>query len=182
MGDRLTEASWVIVETRAMCEHTVERSLRDAGYRTCVPLARQLRRPHGQDRKAIAIMRPVFSGIVFVQDWRGWPERTVTGVYRLMRGPRGANATLSGRDIAIIQDRERSGAFETSYPRPPANGIVTRDDLVIGEQVEYEVSDRTILGALEELSEDGMAVVRSLVFGREVRINVAADALRASEG
>jgi hypothetical protein len=177
----VSEPAWVIVRSRSRCEDIVERGFRDAGYRAYVPRFRVLTWPHGAQRKPAATMRALFAGLVFVQDWRGWPHERISQVIGLM--PWGLNrspATLSSADIAVLMDRERRGVYEPHAPRPPANGVVIRADLTIGEQVEYELAGQTIEGVLSELSESGRATIRVAMLGRDVDLPVEAADLRAA--
>lgn len=173
---------WTIVQTRTRCEDVVERGLLNAGYRTYVPRGRVLLAPHGRERKLRAVMRPVFGGLVFVQDWRGWPSETISHVIGLMPGPRsGVPAKLSAADVAVLAARELQGEFDAAAAkRPPARGIVVRDDLEIGADVEFELSGIQIAGVLAELSAEGRAIVEASMFGRVVRHAVNAEALAAA--
>ena len=46
-------------------------------------------------------------------------------------------------------DRERTGQFDKMAPRPPSNGTLTRNDLSIGEAVEFEISGSVIMASLD---------------------------------
>lgn len=176
----VTEPSWVIVRSRTRCEDIVERSFQASGYRSYVPRYRALLTPHGAQRRPVAAMRPLFAGLVFVQDWRGWPKERISQVVGLMPSSRnGVPAVLSGVDIALLMERERSGKYEPHAPRPPANGIVVRADLQVGEQIEYELAGQIIEGVLRELSEAGQALIRIAMLGRDVDLPVEAADLRA---
>lgn len=174
----MTEATWAIIRTRHRCEDIVERGFLWAGYRTYIPRFRMLTYPHGQQRKPAAIMRPLFAGIVFVQDWRGWPKEPISQVIGLMPWSlNGAPAALSGADIAVLMDRERSGVYEPHAPRPPANGVVI-PAMEIGDLVEYDLAGQAIAAVLKELSKDGQAKIGAMVFGREITLKVQASDLR----
>jgi hypothetical protein len=176
------EPAWVIVTTRSMCEDVVERGFWQAGYRAYVARYRRVTQPHGYNRKPAAVMRPVFPGLVFVQDWRGWPPERISHVVGLMSSSRATTAKLSGQDVAIIMERERTGQFEPNARRPPTNGIIIRDDLNIGDDIEFELSGRAIEAILEGLSEDGMATIRYSFFGRSNTSRIEADVLRVVSG
>lgn len=172
------EPAWAIITTRSMCEDVVERGLWQSGYRAYVPRFRKVIQPHGTQRKPAATMRPVFSGLVFAQDWRGWPTQPISHVIGLMKSTRsGGLAKLSGQDVRFIMDRELAGLFD-KMARPPSNGTLTRDDLVVGERVEFDLSDNVMQAVLDGLSDDGRATVRSMILGRWVKTEVDADTLR----
>lgn len=176
----MTEPAWAIVRSRTRCEDIVERGLRDAGYRTYVPRFRTLTWPHGTQRKPAATMRALFSGLVFVQDWRGWPKEPISQVIGLMLSPRpGIPCALSGTDIALLMERERLGIYEPHHPRPPANGIVMAH-VDIGDAVEFDLAGQAISGILDELSPNGSALIRAAILGRDVQIRVEAADLRAA--
>lgn len=178
----MTEPAWAIVESRTRCEDIVERGLQAAGYRTYVPRFRVLTWPHGQRRKPAATMRALFPGLVFVQDWRGWPAERIPQVVGLMKlaGSR-HHATLGMADIAKLMRQECAGEYEKHAPRPPANGVAT-PAIEIGKQVEYDLAGQAIAAVLRELSEDGRATIWALIFGRETRMQVEACDLRAVAG
>lgn len=182
-GEQLTEPSWVIVRARSRCEDIVAQGFLNAGYRAYVPRYRVLLAPHGAQRRPIATMRALFAGLVFVQDWRGWPDRRehrISQVIGLMPGMRsGSNATLSGRDIATLMEHERIGAYEPHARRPPANGLVLRDDLQVGQAVEYDIAGTVVEAVVMELSPDGRATIQAAMFGREPVFKVDAGELRA---
>lgn len=185
-GERMTEPTWAIVRTRSRCEGIAASDLSDAGYRAYVPRLRVVLLPHGRHRKATMTMRALFSGLVFVQDWRGWPERNTNPIRQavgLMPGMRsGSYAALSGQDIAVLMDRERRGLYEANgAKRPPARGIVLRDDLELGERVEYEWIGKIVDATLDELSPDGRAIIRASILGRDVPLKVdAAELMKLS--
>lgn len=176
----MTEPLWVIATVRTMSEDIVERAFLFEGYRTYVPRYRCMLAPHGARRSATATMRPLLPGIVFVQDWRGWPKRAISGIVGLMRRGQTRNpATLSGTDIATIQQRERQGAFDRGL-RPPAAGVLLRDDLAIGERIECEIAGQEIAGILNDLTPNGKATITAIIMGRETVIHgVEAAELRA---
>lgn len=167
--------AWTIVVTKPMQEDIAERSLRQAGYRVYLPRYRKLLLPHGRERKPTTAMRPLFSGLLFAQDWRGWPTTPVQGTIGLMQAYPGT-AKLSDIDVRIIMDRERSCEFD-EVSRPNGGGPVIRDDIEIGAEVEIEAFGSRILGVLDDLSDNGKAVVSAMVFGRSVRMTVDASAL-----
>lgn len=176
----MNEPAWVIVQTRTRCEDIVAQGFLNAGYRSYVPRQRVLTWPHGQHRKAAATMRAIFSGLVFVQDWRGWPDKRdhpISQVVGLMMAA-GVPAKLSGDDIAILMDRERRGLYEPHAPRPPANGVVLPDALTVGDAVEYDLAGTAIEAVIDELSASGRATIRALIFGRQTKMQVDAAELR----
>lgn len=171
----MTAPAWTIVMTKSMHEEIAERSLRQAGYRVYLPRYRKLISPHGRQRKPTTAMRPLFSGLLFVQDWRGWPEVPITGTTGLMQASPGV-AKLSDHDITLIMGRERACEFD-DVRRPQGSGLIIRDDIEPGDDVEIEAFGARILGVLDELSENGKAIVSAMVFGRSVRMEVDAAAL-----
>lgn len=162
---------WAILLSKSSGETVAERSLREAGYRSYLPWFRKLLQPHGRERYPALVMRLVFPGIVFVQAWEGF-RHPLTGVEKAMPSYRGGPpATMADSDIALLMRREREGAFDEA--RPP-------HDLKIGGQYEFEKSGRLLSAVLEELSADGQATVRMVMFGRETRTQVDVQALRES--
>lgn len=177
-----TGPTWVIIETKPASEEVAERSLRQAGYRVYLPRFRKLLTPHGRDRKPASAMRPLFPRLIFAQDWRGWPDRReqiVIGALRVMPANRaGGVAKLSDTDIAVIMRKERTLAFD-QVKWPPGSGPIIRNDIAPGDRVEVDLHGTAVLGILEELSDDGKATIRAVIFGREVPIrDVDADALQ----
>ncbi len=176
----MTEPTWAIVRTRSRCEDIVAQGFLNAGYRAYVPRGRVLLKPHGAQRKPVATMRAVFSGLVFVQDWRGWPKDRISQVIDLMPGMRsGSYASLSAGDIAILMAQECRGVYETHAPRPPANGIVMPDAMGVGDAVEFDFAGTIVQAAISELSPNGRATIRATIFGRETELRVDAHELRA---
>jgi hypothetical protein len=174
----MTEPTWAIVRSRTRCEDIVCQGFLNAGYRAYVPRFRVLTYPHGQHRKPAATMRALFAGLVFVQDWRGWPREPISQV--IGRLPwNGGHASLSGADIAVLMDRERQGFYEPHAPRPPANGHVV-PHVQVGDQVEYYLAGQLVEGVLRDLSESGRATIRVAMLGREVEMRVDAVDLRAT--
>lgn len=169
---------WVIVVTKPAAEEAAERSLRQAGYRVYLPRYRRLLLPHGSGRSPSSAMRPLFARMVFVQDWRGWPKMSITGAVGLMQS-RPGTAQISDADVALIMERERAGDFDVAAPR--GEGLL-RDDLTIGDDVEFEAFGSKIIGVLEDLSPNGKAIVAALLFGRMVRTEVGAGGLRKAYG
>lgn len=169
--------AWTIVVAKSLQEEIAERSLRQAGYRVYLPRYRKLISPHGRERKPTTAMRPLFSGLLFVQDWRGWPNTPVIGTVGLMQARPGV-AKLTDDDVALIMVRERACEFD-DVRRPSGGGTVVRDDISPGDEVEIEAFGARIMGVLDELSENGKAIVSAMVFGRTVRMEVDAAALEA---
>jgi hypothetical protein len=158
---------WVIVETKASAEELAERQLLQAGYRAYLPRYRRLLLPHGRNRRPVIIMRPLFTRLVFCQDWRGWPpDISITGAIGLMKSRPGI-AKLADADIELIQQRERAGEFDMAVPGGSSGA---RQDIKVGDEVEIE--GQKIMGVLAELTPSGKAVIWSLVFDRIVRVQV----------
>jgi hypothetical protein len=160
--------SWVIAQTNPGSEDAAERALRLAGYRTFVPRYRGFAYPHGRDRRPTIMLRPVFMRICFAQDWYGWPSISISSITGLMMLQPGNAAMLSDADIAVIMDRERNREFDEVRAKP-AGGLFE-----VGDEVEIDAFGARILGVLEELSDDGKAVVRAMLLGRAVRTSVSA--------
>jgi hypothetical protein len=173
----MTEPTWAIVRTMPQAEEVAERSLRQVGYRAYLPRYRKLILPHGRERKPATAMRPLFAGIIFAQDWRGWPLQSVTGTNGVMKLA-GITATLSHADIEIMQAKEIACEFD-DLKRPPSGGVVIRDDIKPGDECEIEMFGQRILAVLDELSDTGKAVLRATILGREVRTQVDADAVHS---
>jgi Transcription termination factor nusG len=169
--------TWVIVETKSSAEELAERSLRQAGYRVYLPRFRKLLSPHGRERRQASVMRPLFARVLFAQDWRGWPDIPVSGTVGLMHVRPQMPAKLFDRDVALIMERERSGDFD-EINQARGSGLFIRSDIEPGEEVEFNAFGRRVLGVLDELTEDGKALVSALLFGSEVRTSVDADAIR----
>jgi len=161
--------SWVIAQTNPGAEDSAERALRFAGYRAYFPRYRALAYPHGRDRRPIPTLRPVFLRICFVQDWFGWPSVSISSVTGLMTLQPGIAANLSDADIALIMDRERNREFDEARPA----GL-----FAVGDEVEIDAFGTRILGVLEGLSEDGKAIVRTMLLGRPVRTSVSTTRLQ----
>jgi len=167
---------WVIVVTKSASEEAAERCLRAAGYRAYLPRYRKMLLPHGGARRPDHAMRPLFDRLVFVQDWRGWPKISIAGALGLMSARPGV-AKLSDVDVALIMERERAGDFDQAT----LGGM--RNDLVPGDQVEFETSfGAKIIGVLEELTPQGKAIVWAMLFDRIVRTEVGAGVLQKVYG
>jgi len=170
---------WVIVQTKSMSEEMTERGLRQAGYRAYFPRYRRLLSPHGGYRRPVTMMRPLFPRLVFAQDWRGWPDRPISGAVGLMPARPGL-ARLVDTDVAEIMVRERRGEFD-DVRHPQGGGIQIRDDIKPGDEVDWEAFGRRVIGVLEGLSANGKAIVQSMIFDRMVRTEVEASGLRLAK-
>jgi hypothetical protein len=168
--------SWVIMQTKPMSEEIVERALRQAGYRAYFPRYRKLLSPHGGLRRPVTMMRPLFPRLVFCQDWRGWPDRAISGAIGLMPARPGL-AKLDDHDVAEIMIRERLGDFDDVH-HPHGSGLQIRSDLKPGDEVDWEAFGRRVTGVLEGLSAKGKAIVQAMIFDRMVRTEVEAGELR----
>jgi hypothetical protein len=168
--------AWVIVETKPSAEEVAERSLRQAGYRVYLPRYRKVLSPHGRARQPVTTMRPLFARVLFVQDWRGWPAMGMSCMVGLMLLRPQVPAKLSDEDVALIIERERAGEFDESAPS--GSGAAVRTDLDLGEEVELEAFGSRIMGVLDELTDDGRAIISALMFGRIMSIRVSAAGLK----
>src|SRR5580765_4151861 len=104
--------TWVVVVTKPAAEEVAERGFRAAGYRVCLLRYRKILSPHGRDRRGAMSMRPLFSRLLFVQDWRGWPDPPVAGTVSLMSVRPGKPVEISDELVAELQERERVGEFD----------------------------------------------------------------------
>ncbi len=162
---------WTIIQTKAAAEEIAERSLQQHGYRVYLPRFRKLLSPHGRERRQAMVMRPLFPGVLFAQDWRGWPISPVVGVAGLMLARPGVPARLAEADVELIMLRERAGDFDEVW------GSGQRTDLRPGDQVQVDINGSQVLAVLEHLSGQGRAVVKMLLFGNLVTTELAASSL-----
>src|SRR5574338_1402241 len=164
---------WVVVITGEESEDTAERHLRRAGYRVYLPRYRRLLWPHGSERRGLPTLRPLFPGYLFAHDWRGWPQTRVAGVISLLRRPDGRMVEVADADVMLIRRREYSGKFDdVSSPARSARG--KRTDISAGDAVGLDLLDSGVEAVVEELTDSGQAIVRTMMFGREARTTVAA--------
>lgn len=168
--------AWAIVLTRSQQEDTAERCLLMCGYRAYLPRYRRAMLPHGRRRTAAAAMRPVFPGLIFVQDWRGWPALPITGSTGLMMGPQNRIAEIPDPDVGVLMERERAGAFD-QVRRPPGRGGIALPDLSPGDEVEVDIGD-IVRGIFHEFSGRGQAVIEMVLFGRSTLVKARADTIR----
>jgi hypothetical protein len=174
-------ASWVAIVTKPSSEEVAECDLRRVGYRVYLPRYRKLLSPHGRDRKPQTAMRPLFTGYLFAEDWRGWPRETVHGVEGLLRRAGSQrNALFSDADVALIRDRERS--FDEVRYAAGEGGALIRDDVQVGDSVGVDVGSVPMQAVLRELSTDGRALVEVMIFGRVTAMRVEQEALLAAVG
>lgn len=166
-----------MIVTKPAQEEVAERSLRQAGCRTYLPRYRYEMRPHGIERKGRPMMRPLLQGYVFTHDWHGWPKMRIDGIVRVLRSPATGLAIMLGdADIDLIWRREREGIFDVIAPP----GAGHRIDIKVGDYVQLDLLTGRITGVLDELSSDGSAKIRAMMFGREIAMTVNAAGLRAS--
>lgn len=177
------ETDWVIVKVRPGAEEVAERNLRQEGYRAYLPRYRKMLRPHGDGRKGQPSMRPAFPGYLFIQDWRGWPDRPIAGVMGLMMRTGNRPRYMSSDDVDLIHQREMQGLFDDD--RAPVHGRARRSDLSEGDTVEYEWYGERVLAVLAGLTDAGKAILRDILFdGKPARIShltVDADELEKVE-
>lgn len=164
--------AWTIITLKPASEEAAEHSLRQAGYRVYLPRYRRILRPHGSDRAGTPSMRPAIPGYLFVQDWRGWPQRSISGVTGIMQWA-SRNATLADTIIEAMWDKERRGEYDDC--RSPRGIGTTRDDLRIGQQVGIEIGGVRMLGSLDALDENNRAMLTVMIFGRPTSVEVSAD-------
>lgn len=142
---------WVVVITRPAAEEVAARALRTAGYRSYLPMYRKRLLAHGMNRRPAAQMRPLFTGYVLVQDWRGWPQLTINGVVGLLRLSSGKLAVLPDADVVLMWQAEMRGAFDEARAMEP------------GDTVTFELGGEQILAILDEITETGRGIVRNIV-------------------
>lgn len=167
---------WVICVTSQSSEELAERGFRQSGYRVYLPRYRKVLLPHGSDRRTAASMRPLFSRALFIQDWRGWPDRAVAGTVGLMMQRPTVPALMNDDDVALILERERAGEFD-EIPHARGSSPV-RGDIKPGEEILIDAFGSQVLGILERLTTDGKALVSAMLFGGMVPVSIDADALR----
>ncbi|HLX18440.1 MAG TPA: transcription termination/antitermination NusG family protein [Bradyrhizobium sp.] len=173
--------SWVVVITKPAAEEIAERDLRRAGYRVYLPRYRKLLSPHGRDRRPVTSMRPLFTGYLFAEDWRGWPRETVHGVEGLLhRSGSSRHALFSGADIQAIRDRE-SSFDEMRYAAGQGRAMI-REDVSVGDVMTVDIGSIPMQAVLRELSADGRALVEVMIFGRVTPMRVEQEALLAAGG
>lgn len=173
-----TSPNWVICLAKPSSEELAERNLRQSGYRVYLPRYRKMLRPHGSDRSGKPSMRPLFTGYLFVSDWRGWPEISINGIAGVMRVA-GRVVELVDADVRAIRNHEDDGDFDEA---PTPRSSAKRTDLVVGDGVEFDAMGSRIMAVLDDLTDGGKAIVRGMMFGREVRWMIDAHELRAISG
>lgn len=152
-------APWVIIVSQSPDQS--ERDFRRAGYRTHITRYRRMLSPHGVDRRCVTAMRSLFPGLVFVQDWRGWPRHSISGEPRLMPNAAGggAPAHLGDDDMMRLICDEWKGDFDDiKWPFGDGKPIV-RQDLVVGMELVGEKLGMRIVGTLAKLSRAGKATL-----------------------
>lgn len=166
-----TIAPWVIVVTSSSSEELAATSLRRAAYRVYLPR----RKVRLATTKPQFGLRPLWPGYLLIHDWRGWPEQQIEGRPRLLKSG-GNTVEMSAADVAVIMAEELSGGFDDPLPQ---TGPQRRTDLAIGDTVEFDRFGERVLAVLDRLSDNGQAVVRTLMFKRETLHTVPAETLRA---
>jgi hypothetical protein len=160
--------------TRPNAEEIVDQGLREAGYRTYLP--RYRRRMLGHRWSTGAAIRPRFEGYLFVQDWSGWPQRPITGVFGLMKvAASDRPAYLDMHDVTEIMHAERVGRFDDCPPFAAKRH--KRSDLAEGDAVTFELAGQRVVGAIENLSSNGDALVRAMILNREVAFTLQQETL-----
>jgi hypothetical protein len=102
---------------------------------------------------------------------------SIIGAIGLMQSRPGL-ARLADADVELIMGRERQGVFDDArHPRGDGKPHV-RDDLIPGDEVDWEAFGRRVMGVLEELTPQGKAIVQAMLFDRLVRTEVDANVLR----
>lgn len=160
---------WVIAETEAGRDEVAERSLRREGYRVYLPRRRVVLYPHGNNRRATAIMRVLLPGYIFVQDWRGWPKNALQGTRGTLVKFGSQIASISALEINQFRQREDAGDFDDLLPGHKC------DHLKIGSKV--RAFDGPFAGfdlLLSELSDNGRAIVKLMVFDRPTSVDIDA--------
>ena len=155
---------WVVIVTKSSAEEVAERSLRGCGYRVYLPRYRKRLSPHGDRRRPVGSMRPLFPGILFVQDWRGWPRMGVEGSDHLMMVRGGVPAQLCDEDVAKLMARERALEFDEVEP---AGSSPVPQDIEPGDEIAIDFGSQ-ILATLQELTPSGRAIIQACFFNRTV--------------
>lgn len=163
-------ATWVVMITKPSAEEMVEHGLEAAGYRVYVPRYRKKMEPHGAMRRPAGSMRPLFPQIVFVQQWRGWPQPPISAAERLLSLAPGRHAELHESDLAVLMAREFALEFDEVVP---VGASLIRQDLEPGEEVEIDLGTR-IQATLDQLTPDGRAILSACLFNRLVPTSVDA--------
>ncbi len=159
---------WVVIVTRPMSEEIAEKALRQFGYRVYLPRFRKILYPSGIVKRPAFSMRPRFPGYLFAEEWLGWPSEPIRGVIGLMRvGTQPAK--ISDQDIHKLRGKEWRGELDD---RRPDDRPMKRDDLEEGDQVAIELAGNRILAVIEDLDDNGKAIIRAMMFGSEVRTRV----------
>jgi hypothetical protein len=166
----IEDSGWVVVMTHANCEEAAEKSLLQFGYHVYLPRYRRVLHPHGPGRATRTALRPAFAGYLFVKDFRGWPEEPIKGIIGLMNNPGGRPVLIMSADIEAVHQREWRGEFDEARLAGPSRRA-RRDDLAIGDEVSVTCHGERILGVLTELSDNGKAVIETILFAGRLRVD-----------
>ncbi len=163
---------WYAVHTRPAAEAKAAEHLRRQGYEAYLPRHRRFVR---HARRHIAALRPLFPRYLFVaidrerMAWR--PVLSTVGVAGMVTGG-GEPMPVPHGVVALLQERERAGAFDDLSParriRP-------------GERVRLrEGPFAELVGRLADAPDDERVVVLLEFLGRTVRCEFAAAAIEAA--
>ncbi len=161
------ELAWVVVCTRPMSEELAEKALRQVGYRVYLPRYRKVLHAHGSSRRGVRSMRPRFPGYLFAETWIGWPNESIRGVIGLMRVA-GSPAQISDQDIHKLMGKEWRGEFDDEYD-PMTHK--RRFDLIPGQAVTLELGGQRLEAIIDDLDENGKAIITAMIFGRATRLS-----------
>ena len=185
-----------MVISRPASEELAAKALRSAGWRTYLPLGRRVLRGR-PDRSARAVNiirhggeiveRPVFAGYLFAevhqdQEWSLILDaRGVADVLKRVEYDRFVPRFLSNDGIEQMRTDERAGVYDE--PRCRRGASTGRPDLEAAMRAGpvsvsgIEIGGHPAIGTLERLDESDRAIVRVMIFGREVPITVEASRL-----
>lgn len=167
--------AWVVIVTKPNAEAIAERSLRQAGYRVYLPLMRRRVYPAGRRNICLPRMVPLLPGYLFVQDWHGWPNArqvVISGVNQLLRDRGGRVLEITDGDVDHLREAELD--FDEAWPHRRGR---PRKDLSPDDNVRFTLGGEMLLGRLVRLTPNGRAIIRHMLFGREVESDIDAEEL-----
>ena len=170
---------WCVVISKSAMEEVAEARLHAQGYEVYLPRHRRILKGHRRygrwGGRGEVVLRPLFARYLFAVPHPEKPWSVILstrGVADLLMWDENTPALLRQGEIEGIQQREQDGLFDEARD----DGI--RKDLVKGEQVRTKISGVSILGIVDEdLTTNGKAIIRAMIFGRSSRIQVEAETL-----
>lgn len=178
----LTEPRWAVIIAAPAAEEIAEREVRVAGYRVYLPRYRRFLRAHRSSGRGEIVLRPAMFGYLFAELHPSddqYARRIIDcrGVRDFLRLGNDL-ATVSEAAVETIRADERAGKFDE--PRCRRGKEVSRPDLEIGEKVRIEIGGIGFVATLEKLDKSDRAIVRYMIFGRQVRSEVDAMSLEVA--